>query len=109
MFKWVLLITLALSAGFCAWREYEAQRRLAQVRADIVRIQEELRSRKAIDDDVQRYVRQKDALQKRIDAINQQKMHQKGVADAIDKLAAVDSAHVESVAVVNHDLVMNRR
>ena len=110
MFKWLLVIALTLSLLFCAWREFEAQRTLRQMHADIETAEAELRTNKDIDAEVQAYVRQKDALQKRIDAINQIKQQQKGPAGAVAKLAVMDTADIESVAVVGgNELVINRR
>ena len=110
MFKWLLAIAFALSVAFCAWREYEAQRNLRQIRTDIASAEAELRTNQAIDGEVQAFVKQKDALQRRIDAINQLKQHQKTAADAVAKLAGVDAADVESIAVVDgNNLVINRR
>ena len=110
MFKWFLVIALTLSLLFCAWGEFEAQRTLRQMHADIAAAEAELRTNKAMDAEVQAYQRQKDALQKRIDAINHMKQQQKGPAGALAKLADIDAADVESVAVVGgNELVINRR
>ena len=110
MIKWLLVIALTLSLLFCAWREFEAQRTLRQMNADIAAAEAELRTNKEMDAEVQAFVRQKDALQKRIDAINQLKQQQKGPAGAIAKLAGMDAANIESVAVVGgNELVINRR
>jgi len=53
---------------------------------------------------------QKDALQKRIDLINQMKQRQRTAASAIAKLSGVEPTTIESAAVVNNtELVINRR
>jgi len=110
VFKWLLVIALTLSLLFCAWGEFEAQRTLRQMHADIAAAEAELRTNKAMDAEVQAFVRQKDALQKRIDAINHMKQQQKGPAGALAKLADIDAADIESVAVVGgNELVINRR
>lgn len=110
MFKWLLVTALTLSLLFCAWREFESQRTLRRMHADIAAAEAELRSNKGMDAEVRAYVRQKDALQKRIDAINQIKQQQKGPAGAVAKLAVMDTADIESVAVVGgNELVINRR
>jgi hypothetical protein len=110
VFKWLLVTALVLSLLFCAWREFEAQRTLRRLHADIAAAEAEIKANKEIDAEVQAYVRQKDALQKRIDAINQIKQRQKGPAGAVAKVAAIDATDIESVAVVGHnELVINRR
>jgi len=110
VFKRLLVIALTLSLLFCAWREFEAQRTLRQTHADIAAAEADLRTNKEIDAEVEAYQKQKDALQKRIDAINQIKQQQKGPAGALAKLAEIDPADIESVAVAGgNELVINRR
>ena len=110
MFKWLLVAALVLSLAFCGWREYEAQRTLRETRAAIARARAEVQPLTAIDDEVRSYTKQKDALQLRIELINQLKQHQTGAADAVAKLSSVDASMIESVAVVDgQNLVINRR
>ena len=110
MFKWILCIAFVLSLLFCGWREYDAQRRLEVLRADITHRRAELQSLHDIDQELRVYMMQRDALQKRIDLINQLKQSQRTPASAIAKLSGVGPTTIESAAVVNNtDLVINRR
>ncbi len=110
MFKWLLVIAVTLSLLFCVWRDYEGQRKLAATRAEIARTKTELQPFQQIADEVSAYEKQKDALQKRIDIINQLKQNQKGAANAVAKLANVDGSSIDSIAVAGgNDLVINRR
>jgi septal ring factor EnvC (AmiA/AmiB activator) len=110
VFKWLLVIAFVASIAFCAWRDYDAQRNLHQMHADIARDETELRANRAIDAEVQAFVKQKGELQQRIDAIDQLKQRQKTVADAVAKLSGADATDIVSVAVLDgHNLVINRR
>ena len=103
MFKWILAVALILSLLVCGAADLIAERRLADLRADIARKRAELRPLHDLDQEVIAYQKQKDALQQRIDIINQLKLNQKGAADAVAKLAALgpEAATVESAAVVD--------
>src|SRR5437899_2750465 len=110
MLKWLIVTGLTLSLLFCAWRELEARRRLSERRAAIAAVRAELEPLRAIAGEVDEYVKQREALQQRIDAINRQKLNQKVAADAVATLSGIDASVVESVAVVGgKDLVVNRR
>lgn len=109
MFKWILVIALTLSVAFCAAAELISQRRLRDRRDEIAAKRAEIQPLRPIVGEVKAYEKQKDALQKRIDAINQLKQNQKGPAEAIAKLATIDSAGIESAAVAGRDLRINRR
>ncbi len=108
MFKW-LTTALALSILVCACCELAAQRTLRERRAMIAARRAELEPLRDIANEVASYNRMKDALMQRIDVINQQKLNQKTAADAVAKLAGVDPNDVESAAVVDKELVVNRR
>jgi len=109
LFKWVFGIALTASIAFCAVMEYRSQRTLAQYNAEIAARRAEIVPLKPFVDEVIVYQTKKDALQKRIDMINQLKIHQRGPVPALAKLADVDPAGVDSIAVVGQELVVNRR
>ena len=109
MFKWVLGLALIVSIAFCGVMDYRSQRTLAQYHSEIAARRAELVPLKPFVDEVEVYQTKKDALQKRIDMINQLKIQQRGPAAALAKLADVDANGVDSVAVVGKDLVVNRR
>jgi hypothetical protein len=109
VFKWLLVIALTISVGLCAAAEWMSRRTFGERRAEIAAKRAEIQPLLPIVEQVKAYEKQKDALQKRIDAINPLKQNQKGPADAIAKLASVDATGIDSVAVVGKDLVINRR
>jgi Tfp pilus assembly protein PilN len=110
MFKWLLIGALVLSIAFCAWRDFEGQQMLKATRADIAGANGELKPLRQIADEVSAFETQKDALQKRIDLINQLKQNQKGPTAALATLSTLDASSIDSVAVLgNSQLVVNRR
>src|SRR5262249_42610496 len=110
MFKWLFTGALALSIGLCGWHYWQQRQKIDDTGYEIERKQIEIQRVQAIVNEVLAYQKQKDALQIRIDIINQQKQNQKGPAPAIAQLANVDPASIDSVAVIGgKDLVINRR
>ena len=109
VFKWLLVIALTISVAFCAAAEWMSRRTLASRRAEIAAKRTEIQPLLPLVEEVKAFEKQRDALQKRIDAINQLKQHQKGPAPALTLLAKVDPSNVDSIAVINDDLVINRR
>jgi Tfp pilus assembly protein PilN len=109
MFKWVLGIALIASIAFCAAMEYRSQQTLAFYRSEIAAKRAELVPLQPIVSEVETYQTKKEALQRRIDRINRLKQQQRGPVTALTKLADVDPNGVESIAVVNKELVVNRR
>jgi len=109
MFKWAFGIALTVSIVFCAVMEYRSQRTLTQYHSEIEAKRPQLQPLKPYVDEIVVYEKKKEALQKRIDMINQLKMQQRGPVPALEKLANVDPNGVESIAVVGKDLVVNRR
>lgn len=110
MFKWIAAGALVLSIAFCAAAEFVARQKLEDRRAQIATLQGEQQPVLKYVREVEDFQRQKDALQKRIDIINQLKQNQQGPAIAVAKLANADPSSIDSVAVVNNqELVVNRR
>ena len=109
MFKWILVIALTLSVAFCAAMEWQSRQKLAERRAEVAAKRAEIEPLRPIVNEVIAFEKQRETLQKRIDAINRMKQHQKGPAAALALLAKVDTSDVDSIAVINDDLVINRR
>ena len=109
MFKWVLVIALAASIAFCAVMEFRSRQTLGDSQKEIASKRAEIVPLQSFVNEVSAYQVKKDALQKRIDVINQLKTQQRGPAAALEKLADVDPDGVESIAVVGKELVVNRR
>ena len=109
MFKWIFGLALVASLAFCGMIDYSSQRKLAEYNAEIAAKRAELVPLKPMVDEVEAFQKKKDALQKRIDIINQLKQHQRGPTPALAKLADVDPNDVDSIAVVGENLVVNRR
>ena len=109
MFKWVFGLAFIASIAFCAVMDYRWQRELAQYKSDIAAKRAEAAPLQPFIKDVEAYQTKKDALQKRIDMINQLKINQRGPVPALTKLGDVDPNGVLSIAVVGKELVVNRR
>ena len=109
MFKWAFGLALIASIAFCAVMDYQSQQTLAHHNAEIAGKRAEIVPLQPLVKEVESYQTKKDALQKRIDMINQLKVQQRGPAAALAKLGDVDPNGVDSIAVVGTDLVVNRR
>jgi len=110
VFKWIFTAALVVSIGICALADFSVRRALEQRQQDIAEKRAELKPLQAMVTEVENYQRKKDALQRRIDVINQLKQNQKGPAAAIDRLRGVDPAAVESIAVTEtNGVVVNPR
>ena len=109
MFKWLLIASLLVSIAFCAFYEVSDRRKLEATESEIAAERAKLKPLAAFDAEVQAFRTKKDALQLRIDIINQLKQHQSGAADAVAMLAAVEGdASIDSVAILdNKNLIIN--
>jgi hypothetical protein len=109
MFKWIFGLALLVSIAFCAAVDYSYRQKAAFYRLEIERRRADVARVQPLVNEIESYQTKKDALQRRIDRINQLKRQQRGPAPALAKLAGVDPQGVESIAVVGQELVVNRR
>jgi len=103
MFKGVLFAAAALSAIGCLAYDINARVDLANTRREVELRETELHKYAGIDREVLAFQRQKGALQKRIDLINEVKQVQSTTADAMAMLNQLGSeaSAIESVSATD--------
>jgi len=103
MFKGVLFAAAALSAIGCLAYDINARVDLANTRREVELREAELHKYAGIDREVLAFQRQKGALQKRIDLINEVKQVESTTADAMAMLNQLGSeaSAIESVSVTD--------
>ena len=107
--RYVALAAIVASLTLCLGLELISRRKIDQRNAIIEQKRRELQPRAKMAAEVQGYQNTKEALQRRIDIINQLKMHQKSPAGAMKILAGVDPSTIDSIAIDEKTITINSR
>lgn len=105
--RYVALAGIVASLTLCLGVELLSQRKIDQRNAEIQQKRRELQPMAAVAAEVERYQVTKDALQRRIDTINQLKQNQKGPSDAMEILSSLDPSVIDSVAIDEKTITIN--
>src|SRR5437764_4195145 len=107
--RYVALVAIIASLTICLGLELISRRKIEERNALIEQKKRELQPMAAMVAEVEAYQRSKDALQRRIDIINQLKMAQKGPVGALKILATIDPSTIDSVAIDDKTITINSR
>jgi Tfp pilus assembly protein PilN len=105
--RYVAIAGLVASLTACLTLELLAQRTIRERNAQVAQRRRDLQPVAAIAAEVERYQVTKDALQRRIDIINQLKQSQKGPSGALKILAGLDPSAIDSVAIDDKTITIN--
>src|SRR5689334_20187367 len=105
--RYVALVAILTSLTVCFGLEMIALQTLREKQKIIDAKRRELEPLQPMWAEVQSYQTKKDALQKRIDMINELKLAQQGPAGALKILAAMDLSNADSIAIDAHTITIN--
>ena len=105
--RYVALGAIVASLTLCLGLELLSQRKITERNAEIQQKRRELEPMAPIAAEVQRYQVAKDALQRRIDIINQLKQNQKAPSKAMKILSRIDPSAIDSIAIDDQTITIN--
>ena len=105
--RYVAVAAIVASLTLCLGLELLSQREIKERTAELEGKRRELQPMAAMAAEVERYQITKDALQRRIDIINQLKQNQKGPSDAMKILATIDPSAIDSIAIDDKTITIN--
>lgn len=105
--RYVAVAAIVASLTLCLGLELLSQRKINERTAELAQKRRELQPMAAMAAEVERYQVAKDALQRRIDIINQLKQNQKGPSPAMKILAGIDPSAIDSIAIDDHTITIN--
>jgi Tfp pilus assembly protein PilN len=105
--RYVALAAIIASLTLCLGLELQSQRKIKDLHTIIEQKTLELQPMAAMAAEVHSYQVTKDALQRRIDMINQLKQNQKGPSGAMKILTSVDPSVIDSIAIDEKTITIN--